>query len=284
MPWPALPCSLFQSGSSTVHPVQAQIDKFLTLLATERRYFSGFPWHEAKHKRSDISTHLGTYYLWRLTTGRFGRLYEHSKPNCQWSCDSSEPLWSFWALPFSGVAAGIFVFRPDWKGVDDSWDGGSRYVVGLILFNDPRIDSVFTKQGVVWLHTVLRTRFPMMSDDGNGLNMLDAARYSLDPCIHFITHLPLSSEVCFGLSQMRYSTPLFFFIFFFTCKLTRSPYFLPATHPTSPLSHLPSPISLKSSLLYIYIYFKPRIPLPPSSSHPPQKKRFFSPVSASHVT
>jgi len=70
----------------------------------------------------------------------------------------------------------------------------------LILFNDPRIGFVFTKQGVVWLHTVLQTRFPMMSDDGNGLNMLDAARYSLDPCIHFITHLPLPSEVFFRLS------------------------------------------------------------------------------------
>ena len=149
----------------------------------------------------------------------------------------------------------------------------------LILFNDPRIDSVFTKQGVVWLHTVLQTRFTMMSDDGNGLNMLDAARYSLDPCIHFITHLPLSSEVCFGLSQMRYSTPLFFFIFFFTCKLTRSPYFLPATHPTSPLSHLPSPISHLPQIfpsIYIYI-FQTSHPTPSLLFPSPPKKEIFFP-------
>ncbi len=154
----------------------------------------------------------------------------------------------------------------------------------LILFNDPRIDSVFTKQGVVWLHTVLQTRFTMMSDDGNGLNMLDATRYSLDPCIRFITHLPLSSEVCPFFFKCSILLPLIFFIFF-TCKLTRSPYFLPATHPSSP-------ISLKSSLLYMYIYiyiFQTSHPTPsifPSSSilptskpppTPPKKRDFFPP-------
>ena len=133
---------------------------------------------------------------------------------------------------------------------------------------------------MVWLHTVLQTRFAMMSDDGNGLNMPEAARYSLDPCIHFITHLPLSSEICPFF--FKYSILLPFFPSssslhvsslalktFYRNSLNISP--LP-----SPISHLPSPSNLP---FYIYIYFKPRIPthsLPPLPI-PPQKRDFFPP-------
>lgn len=145
----------------------------------------------------------------------------------------------------------------------------------LILFNDPRIGFVFTKQGVVWLHTVLQTRFPMMSDDGNGLNMPEAARYSLDPGIHFITHLPLPSEVCFRLSKMQYSTPLFFSS---SSSLHVSSLALKTFYPHL-TQHLPSPIShLPQIFPFIYIsnLASHSLPLPIFPS-PPKKEIFFPP-------
>lgn len=45
------------------------------------------------------------------------------------------------------------MFRPDWKGLMIYEMVEVDMLSGRILFNDPRIDFVFTKQGVVWLHT-----------------------------------------------------------------------------------------------------------------------------------
>lgn len=109
--------------------------------------------------------------------------------------------------------------------------------------------------------------------------MPEAARYSLDPCIHFITHLPLSSEICPFF--FKYSILLPFFPSssslhvsslalktFYRNSLNISP--LP-----SPISHLPSPSNLP---FYIYIYISNLAsPLTPSLlfPSPPQKEIFF---------